>query len=78
MTQKRQSDVTSMKVLINIVRKGFAEERAALGNSLRGDPLTRRFFEPLLSEEVSAVPAKLTGDVLYSSVRQKEQERHEI
>jgi len=44
-----------LQLFISSVQKEFAEERAALRDFLRGDPLLRRFFEPFLFEETPAV-----------------------
>ena len=43
-----------LRLFISSVQKEFTEERAALRDYLRGDPLLRRFFEPFLFEEVPA------------------------
>ncbi len=43
-----------MRIFISSVQKEFAEERAALRDYLRGDPLLRRFFELFLFEDVPA------------------------
>jgi len=43
-----------MRIFISSVQKEFSEERAALRDYLRGDPLLRRFFELFLFEEVPA------------------------
>jgi hypothetical protein len=43
-----------MRIFISSVQKEFAEERAALRDYLRGDPLMRRFFEVFLFEDVPA------------------------
>ena len=43
-----------MRIFISSVQKEFAEERAALRDYLRGDPLLRRFFEVFLFEEEPA------------------------
>ncbi|MGA1841649.1 MAG: Fic family protein [bacterium] len=41
-------------IFISSVQKEFIEERAALRDFLKGDPLLRRFFEPFLFEDVPA------------------------
>ena len=41
-------------IFISSVQREFAEERAALRDYLRGDPLMRRFFDPFLFEDVPA------------------------
>ena len=42
------------KIFISSVQKEFADERAALRDFLRGDPLLRRFFDPFLFEDLPA------------------------
>jgi ATP-dependent DNA helicase RecG len=46
--------MTPLRLFISSVQKELAEERAALRDYLRGDPLMRRFFEVFLFEEVPA------------------------
>lgn len=46
--------MTPLRLFISSVQKEFAEERAALRDYLRRDPLLRRFFEPFLFEEMPA------------------------
>ena len=41
-------------IFISSVQREFAEERVALRDYLRGDPLMRRFFDPFLFEDVPA------------------------
>ena len=41
-------------IFISSVQREFTEERAALRDYLRGDPLMRRFFDPFLFEVVPA------------------------
>ena len=43
-----------LRLFISSVQKEFAQERAALRDYLRGDPLLRRFFEPFFFEDVPA------------------------
>ena len=43
-----------MRIFISSVQREFAEERAALRDYLRGDPLMRRFFDFFLFEDVPA------------------------
>ena len=50
-------------IFISSVQREFAEERAALRDYLRGDPLMRRFFDPFLFEDVPATDRRL--DALY-------------
>ncbi len=52
-----------LRVFISSVQSEFAEERAALRDYLRGDPLMRRFFEVFLFEEVPASDQR--PDLLY-------------
>ena len=46
--------MTPLRIFVSSVQREFAEERAALRDYLRGDPLTRRFFEAFLFEDVPA------------------------
>ena len=41
-------------IFIGSVQGEFAEERAALRDDIRGDPLIRRFFEVFLFEDAPA------------------------
>ena len=50
-------------IFISSVQREFAEERAALRDNLRGDPLMRRFFDPFLFEDVPATDRR--PDALY-------------
>ena len=43
-----------IRLFVSSVQMEFADERAALRDYLRGDPLLRRFFEPFLFEDVPA------------------------
>ena len=43
-----------LRIFISSVQSEFAEERAALRDYIRADPLTRRFFEVFLFEDVPA------------------------
>lgn len=52
-----------MRVFISGVQKELAEERAALRDYLRDDPLLRRFFEPFVFEDVPAADRR--ADELY-------------
>lgn len=52
-----------IRVFISSVQKEFAEERAALRDYLRGDPLMRRFFEVFLFEDCPAKDRR--ADELY-------------
>ncbi|MEI7673575.1 MAG: DUF4062 domain-containing protein, partial [Deltaproteobacteria bacterium] len=52
-----------IRIFISSVQKEFAEERSALRDFLRGDPLLRRFFEVFLFEEVPAKDRR--ADALY-------------
>jgi hypothetical protein len=40
-----------IRIFISSVQKEFAEERKALRDFLRGDPLLRRFFDVFLFED---------------------------
>ncbi len=44
-----------IKIFISSVQSEFAEERQALAEFLRADPLLGKFFEPFLFEELPAV-----------------------
>lgn len=46
--------VSRMKIFISSVQKEFAQERKALSDFLRGDPLLRRFFDVFLFEDAPA------------------------
>jgi predicted HTH transcriptional regulator len=54
---------TRIKIFISSVQKEFAEERKALRDFLRGDPLLRRFFDVFLFEDVPAKDRR--ADALY-------------
>lgn len=43
-----------LAIFISSVQREFAQERVALRDYLRGDPLMRRFFDPFLFEDVPA------------------------
>ncbi len=51
------------RLFISSVQKEFAEERAALRDWLRGDPVIRRFFEPILFEDMPAADRR--ADAVY-------------
>lgn len=55
--------MTPIRIFISSVQTEFAQERAALRDYLRGDPLMRRFFEVFLFEEVPASDRR--PDALY-------------
>ena len=55
--------MTPLRIFISSVQTEFAQERAALRDYLRGDPLMRRFFEVFLFEEVPASDQR--PDALY-------------
>ena len=44
-----------IRIFISSVQKEFAQERAALREYLRGDPLFRRFYDVFLFEDVPAI-----------------------
>jgi hypothetical protein len=46
--------MTRRAIFLSSVQKEFAAERLALRDFLQGDPLLRRFFEPLLFEDLPA------------------------
>ena len=46
--------MTRQSVFLSSVQKEFAAERLALRDFLQGDPLLRRFFEPVLFEDLPA------------------------
>ncbi|TRZ88415.1 MAG: DUF4062 domain-containing protein [Methanosarcinales archaeon] len=53
----------TIRIFISSVQKEFAQERAALRDYLRGDPLFRRFFDVFLFEDVPAQDRR--ADELY-------------
>ena len=56
------------KIFISSVQKEFAQERRAVAEYLREDPLLGSFFEPFLFEEVPATTAN-HGAVYLEEVR---------
>ena len=52
-----------LKIFISSVQKEFAQERKAVRDFLRGDPLLRRFFDVFLFEDVPAKDRR--ADELY-------------
>ena len=48
------TDVNPLRIFISSVQGEFAEERAALRDYIRGDPLIRRFFDVFLFEDAPA------------------------
>ena len=60
-----------IRIFISSVQREFAQERAALREYLRGDPLMRRFFDVFLFEDVPALDRR--PDALYlDEVRQSD------
>ena len=55
--------MTPLRIFISSVQTEFAQEREALRDYLRGDPLMRRFFEVFLFEDVPASDRR--PDALY-------------
>lgn len=55
--------MTTRRVFISSVQKEFAAGRAAIRDWLRADPLMRRFFEPVLFEDLPAADRR--ADDLY-------------
>ncbi len=55
--------MTPLRIFVSSVQREFADERAALRDYLRGDPLMRRFFEAFLFEDVPATDQR--PDALY-------------
>ena len=55
--------MTPRRIFISGIQREFAEERAALRDYLRGNPLMRRFFEAFLFEDVPATDRR--PDALY-------------
>ena len=55
--------MTPLRIFVSSVQHEFAEERAALRDYLRDDPLMRRFFEAFLFEGVPATDRR--PDALY-------------
>ena len=52
-----------IRIFISSVQREFAQERAALREYLRSDPLMRRFFDVFLFEDVPALDRR--PDALY-------------
>ena len=52
-----------IRIFISSVQREFAQEREALRDYLRGDPLMRRFFDVFLFEDVPALDRR--PDALY-------------
>ena len=55
--------MTPIRIFISSVQREFADERAALRDYVRGDPLMRRFFDVFLFEDVPAIDRR--PDELY-------------
>ena len=55
--------MTRHPLFLSSVQKEFAAERLALRDFLQGDPLLRRFFEPVLFEDLPASDRR--ADELY-------------
>ncbi len=55
--------MTPLRIFVSSVQREFADERAALRDYLRADPLMRRFFEAFLFEDVPAMDRR--PDALY-------------
>ena len=55
--------MTPLRLFVSSVQREFADERAALRDYLRGDPLMRRYFEAVLFEDVPATDRR--PDALY-------------
>lgn len=55
--------MTRQAIFLSSVQKEFAAERLALRDFLQGDPLLRRFFEPVLFEDLPASDRR--ADELY-------------
>ena len=55
--------MNKIRIFISSVQKEFAEERKALRDFLRGDPLLSRFFDVFLFEDVPAKDRR--ADELY-------------
>lgn len=55
--------MTRQAIFLSSVQKEFAAERLALRDFLQGDPLLRRFFEPMLFEDLPASDRR--ADELY-------------
>lgn len=55
--------MTRQAIFLSSVQKEFAAERLALRDFLQGDPLLRRFFEPVLFEDLPASDRR--ADQLY-------------
>ena len=55
--------MSTIRIFISSVQREFAQERKALRDFLRNDPLTRRFFDVFLFEDVPALDRR--PDSLY-------------
>lgn len=58
-------------IFISSVQKEFAQEREALRDYLRRDPLMRRFFDVFLFEDVPALDRR-PDDLYLDEVRQSD------
>ena len=63
--------MTRHPIFLSSVQKEFAAERLALRDFLQGDPLLRRFFEPVLFEDLPASD-RLADDLYLHLVDQRE------
>ena len=55
--------MTPIRIFVSSVQREFAEERVALRDYVRGDPLLRRFFDVFVFEDVPATDRR--PDQLY-------------
>ena len=60
-----------IRIFISSVQREFAQERAALRDYLRGDPLMRRFFDVFLFEDVPALD-RYPDDLYLDEVEQSD------
>jgi ATP-dependent DNA helicase RecG len=60
-----------IRIFISSVQKEFAQERKALKDFLRGDPLLRRFFDVFLFEDVPAIDRR-ADEVYLHEVEQRD------
>ena len=60
-----------IRIFISSVQSEFAQERKALRDYLRGDPLMRRFFDVFLFEDVPALDRR-PDDLYLDEVQQSD------
>ena len=63
--------MNAIRIFISSVQREFAQERAALRDYLRGDPLMRRFFDVFLFEDIPALDRR-PDDLYLDEVEQSD------